>query len=107
MMREDREQADKIVVRVDSELVEFIPEYLESRRNDIRSVLAALAVGDFETIRILGHTMKGSGGGYGFEGISEIGGCLEETAKARNAEGIRRCVDQLIAYLERVEVVYQ
>lgn len=103
----DRDHGEKIVVRVDPELEEFISAYLESRRDDVRSVLTALAVEDFETIRILGHTMKGSGGGYGFDGISEIGGCLEETAKARNAEGIRRCVDQLIAYLERVEVVYQ
>ncbi|MGH8056165.1 MAG: Hpt domain-containing protein, partial [Candidatus Entotheonellia bacterium] len=95
-------QADaKIIVHVDAELQELIPGYLDNRLADIHAMQAALVQGDYESIRILGHSMKGSGGGYGFDAITEIGSALEQDAKGRNAEAIRTWVGQLATYLER------
>ena len=50
--------------------------------------------------------MKGAGGGYGFDYISEIGVAIEVAAKEKNTEDIRNWVNELSAYLEKVEVVY-
>ncbi len=96
----------KITVLVDAELEEIVPGYLENRRNDVGSLLQALERGDYETIRILGHGMKGSGGGFGFDAITEMGHLLEIAAKEENTEAIGKTVGELSAYLERVEVVY-
>ena len=98
-------QGDKIIVHVDPELEDLIPGFLENRRNDIKSMLEALEQGDFETIRVLGHSMKGSGWGYGFDAITEMGGFLEQAAKKRDADEVRKWVGELVTYLERVEVV--
>ena len=56
---------------------------------------------------MLGHSMKGAGGGYGFTGVSEIGRSIEEAAKERDASLIRMSMMKLTEYLDRVEVIYE
>lgn len=100
------QNSEKIRVHVDGELEDLIPGYLDNRRQDVQSMLEALNQGDYETIRVLGHSMKGSGGGYGFDAITEIGSFLEQAAKGKDAAGVRKWVGELLAYLEGIEVVY-
>jgi HPt (histidine-containing phosphotransfer) domain-containing protein len=98
---------EKIMVHIDPELKDLIPEYLENRYKDIESITAALEQKDYGTVQTLGHSMKGSGGGYGFEGITEIGRALEQAAKCQNSEEIRKLTSELGTYLECVEVIYE
>ncbi len=105
MTQNDKDR--KIRIHVDPEIMDLIPGFLDNREKDIRSMLKALENGDYETIRTLGHSMKGSGGGYGFDVIGDIGSLLEQEAESRNIEGIRRGIDELSTYLERVDVVYE
>lgn len=98
---------EKIVVQVDADLEDLIPGYLQNRRKDAEAILQALESQDFETIRVLGHTMKGTGGGYGFDAITEMGRVLEEAAKSQNTQAIQQEVAALLGYLEAVEVVFQ
>jgi hypothetical protein len=62
----------------------------------------ALEQGDYATIRTLGHQMAGSGAGYGFVQITEIGGTLEESALAGDAARIRDGVGALDRYLNNI-----
>ena len=96
---------DRFVVNVDPDIEEIVPIFLQNRRDDVESIVKALQDGDFETIRILGHSMKGAGGGYGFDGITDIGQYLEQAAKERNSVMVGKQVEYLTAYLERVLVV--
>ncbi len=97
---------ERIMVKIDPDLAELIPGYLENRTRDILHILEALERADFGTIRTLGHGMKGSGGGYGFVPITEIGRAIETAAKEGNAGAVRAAVESLRSYLERIEVVY-
>lgn len=101
----DMPREERILVRVASEIAELIPGFLQNRRKDIAAMLDAVQRGDFETVRVLGHSMKGAGGGYGFDAITEIGAALEQAAKQRNAAEIRDRVNELSRYLDRVEVI--
>ncbi|HZC67063.1 MAG TPA: Hpt domain-containing protein [Nitrospirales bacterium] len=74
---EDGHRDEKILVRVDPEIAELIPGFLANRRKDVTAMLDAVQRSDFETVRLLGHSMKGAGGGYGFDAITVIGGALE------------------------------
>ena len=98
---------EKIIVHVDAELKDLIPGFIDNRRKDIRTLETALRKDDYETIRKLGHSMKGSGGGYGFNAITDIGRSLENASKEKNDEEIRKWVDELLNYLQNVEVVYE
>jgi len=102
----DGSQDGKILVRVDPDLLDLIPGFLDNRRKDISAIQEALARGDFETVRILGHSMKGAGGGYGFDAITDIGAALEQAAKNADRDEIRKQIDELSTYLDRVEVMY-
>jgi HPt (histidine-containing phosphotransfer) domain-containing protein len=102
----DAKPDEKIVVNVDSDIEDLIPGFLENRQKDIKSIYDALEKEDYETIRILGHSMKGAGGGYGFDKITDIGRSIEESAEGKNQEEIKKWVINLSNYLDRVEVVY-
>ncbi len=99
--------AATIVVRVDREIEDLIPEFLKNKERDVHAMAAALTQRDYETIRVLGHSMKGSGGGYGFDAITEIGAALERAALNGQDEEIRTWTDELEDYLGRVQVVYE
>jgi HPt (histidine-containing phosphotransfer) domain-containing protein len=98
--------SEKIVVQVDEDLEDLIPEFLENREKDIETITHALKQGDYETIRVLGHSMKGSGGGFGFDPITEMGGAIETAAKAGDSTTIQTKLDELEMYLKSVEIVF-
>ncbi|MGR3320205.1 MAG: Hpt domain-containing protein [Candidatus Anammoxibacter sp.] len=108
-MNQDKElkYGEKIVVHVDADLEELVPDFLKNRHEDIKSIQSALETKDFETIRILGHSMKGSGGGYGFDDITDIGKAIEQASCDANSNEIKRILDELASYLENVSVVYE
>ena len=97
---------EAITVEIDSEVQSIVPEFLENRKKDCLLIGSLLAAGAFSEILTLGHRMKGAGGSYGFDRISEIGEAIENAAQAADKETIVRSVQQLAEYLERVVVVY-
>ena len=99
--------AATIMVRVDRDIEDLVPEFLRDKERDVHAIAAALTQRDYETIRVLGHGMKGSGGGYGFDVITEIGAALEQAAASGQDKDIRRWLDELEEYLGRVQVVYE
>ncbi len=96
---------EKIVIHADPSLLDAIPGYLDKRRQDVRAILAALEKLDFEMIGELGHKMCGSGSGYGFPRITELGDSIQQAAKERNSAAIRSQVAELSGYLQQVEVI--
>lgn len=103
----DEDTEGTIVVHVDKELEDLIPGYMANRRRDIIAILSYIAVGDYEPVRVLAHSMKGSGGGYGFDQITEIGARMEVAAKEKDSRGIKGGIAELLAYLDRITVVYE
>jgi len=96
---------DKIKVNVPSYAVQLVPNFLKNREKDIKEVENSLKRKDFETIERVGHSMKGSGSIYGFDGISEIGKSIESSAKNKNSEEIQDNLSKLKNYLNRIEIV--
>lgn len=96
-----------ITLYIDQGLAEIVPGFLENRRRDVQTIETALQGNNLEPIHILGHRMKGDGGGYGFNAISMLGGALEEAAAREDRVAIRRHTDELIDFLARVTVVYR
>ena len=97
---------DRIIVHCDPDLEEVIPGYLENKQKEVQTIRGALEKGDFDSIRVLGHGMKGSGGGYGFDPVTDIGASLERAAQENNSGEIQKSLDELLKYLRRIEIVY-
>mgnify|MGYP001216133800 CR=1 FL=1 len=98
--------SDRIRVQIDPDIEDLIPGFLNNRRNDIGQIRAALGAGDFARIRLLGHSMKGAGGGYGFDPITDYGATLEQAALRQDVAAIEDALAGLADYLERVEPVF-
>lgn len=95
-----------ILVHISQDLEAIVPGFLANRRRDLVTIEACLKQGDLNTIRMLGHRMKGDGGGYGFDQISAIGDRLEQAAIAQDPAAIAAQVAELKDFLAKVTVVY-
>jgi HPt (histidine-containing phosphotransfer) domain-containing protein len=96
---------ERIQVRIDPDISELVPGFLDNRRRDVERLLALAAVGDFGEIRLIGHSMKGAGGGYGFDRITELGAEIELAALAADAAAVRVAAESLGSYLGRLDIV--
>jgi len=96
--------AAKLDVVVDEGLSSIVPKFLNNVRRNSPVIAAALARADFESIRSLGHNMKGTGTSFGFPRISEIGDELERAAQKQDADSVRNVTANLVHFLDSVDV---
>ena len=102
-----REPKNVITLYIDQGLEEIVPGFLENRRRDVQTLGTALQESNLTQIQVIGHRMKGDGGGYGFDAISMMGEALEQAAAREDLSTIRRHTAELIDFLDRVIVVYR
>jgi HPt (histidine-containing phosphotransfer) domain-containing protein len=95
----------RVTVEVDPDLIDLIPDFLTRKRADLEALKNALESSDFDTIAALGHKIKGEGGSFGFDAMTEIGATLEVSGKKGDSHSARQMVADLSAYLEKIEVV--
>jgi CheY-like chemotaxis protein len=93
------------IVRIDDpEIAPLVPAFLENRRAEVTMYRQALDQDDYARIQASAHKMKGTGRGYGLIAISRIGSDLELAAHQKDAVAMRRLIDELDAYLQRVRI---
>ncbi|MBK9307162.1 MAG: Hpt domain-containing protein [Nitrospira sp.] len=94
------------LVHVDAAFEPLIPKFLTNRKKEVVTMQEALTTQNFETVRTVAHGMKGAGGSYGFDRVSDMAAVIEQAAKTRDASTIERGLPVLGSYLERITVVY-
>lgn len=97
---------DNFTVEIDDVLRPIVPDFIRCRNDDCILIRQLLSKGNYDDIRLLGHRMKGTGGSYGFDAISEIGEIIETASLEADQETIRVQLQRLEDYLKRVSVVY-
>lgn len=97
---------EKIRVEISKDLEVLIPRYLDRRHKEVETFRTQLAAGEFEALRIGGHSLKGSGGGYGFPLLTTMGATIETAAKSKDAATIEATLAEYADYIQRVEVVF-
>jgi DNA-binding response OmpR family regulator len=85
-------------------LAERTPAYLENCRHNVVVMREALDRNDFEAVTILGHNMRGSGGGFGFQAITDLGAGLEQASADTDHDRARGLLGELSSYLDSVEI---
>jgi HPt (histidine-containing phosphotransfer) domain-containing protein len=98
-----RPAAERVRVEVTPTVAALVPGFLNNRQKDVRAARSALKRHDHHALWVLAHTMKGLGASYGFDGITEIGIRLEKAALAHDDPNVTRAIDELEAYLGRVD----
>jgi CheY-like chemotaxis protein/HPt (histidine-containing phosphotransfer) domain-containing protein len=103
--KEGSSPMDTILGSVNPKFADRIPAYLRNCRQNGIVMLDALDRVDFETVKYLGHQMRGSGGAFGFQAITDIGAALQQAAESSDTEASRKWVGELSRYLDRVETI--
>jgi len=90
--------------RNDPDYADLLPQFVEELPSMRTTLLEFAKVCDFENVKREAHKLRGSAGGYGYPGLSELAGQLEDTCKtsARDSNAILEDLDELIGYIERV-----
>ncbi|MCB9062586.1 MAG: Hpt domain-containing protein [Halobacteriovoraceae bacterium] len=97
----------KFVVRVDIDLEDLIPGFLENRRKDIETFQKQLSENDVDGIKALAHKIAGNAGGYGFDGLGEMGAKIENLAKNGDISNVPSIIEEMQDYLDNVEVEFE
>lgn len=96
----------KIVVQIDEEIKEIIPNFLEGREKDINLFKVAIDAEDFDQLESIGHKLKGNAGSYGFHKMSEYGAGIEIAAKSKEMAKIKSLVGEFEEHFENIEIEY-
>lgn len=96
----------KRTVKVDPDLKELIPRYLASTREKLEAMPRLVKAGDFGALWGIGHKLRGSGGGYGLDFLTELGAKLEETAKKNDKRAIEAQTEELRNFLASLEIEF-
>ncbi len=92
-------------VIVDYELKDIVQFFMECRRKEIPELRNALQCKNFSVIARIAHNIKGAGGGYGFDKISDLGESIEDAAASLNDSVVDNKLTELAHYLDQVEII--
>jgi len=97
----------KFRVTVDADLEPIMGRYFEIQMRELTAMEQAIASGDGETTRQLGHKLKGTGTSYGFARLTELGAAIEIAGKADELDQAKELVFQVRSYLENVDIIFK
>ena len=96
-----------ITVKIDSRIAELLPRFLENCRRQCDALRRAAAGGVWAEAGSIGHSLRGAGGGYGFDEVTRLGVEIEIAARENDAGGLRELASRLEDYLSRVDPVFE
>jgi HPt (histidine-containing phosphotransfer) domain-containing protein len=96
-----------LTVSIEKDLEVLVQRFLARKREDLDSARIALAAGDYETIRRIGHDLKGAGEGFGFPELSAFGAALEGAAIVRNERALGEQLAAVEQFLSRLRVTFR
>ncbi|MBI1395324.1 MAG: hypothetical protein GC151_05025 [Betaproteobacteria bacterium] len=83
------------------DIVHVFVEQLDEKAGAIET---AASDGDFESLAMLAHWLKGAGGTAGFDAFTGPARTLEALARSRDHAGVRTTVAELLAMTRQIEV---
>ncbi|QTA83575.1 Two component system response regulator/histidine kinase [Desulfonema limicola] len=93
---------------INSELRELIPGFMKITNQEIKNLETAIQKQNFENIRRLGHSIKGSCLCYGFEAAGQIAGDIEIAGQKKDIiENIIPLADKLKNYINFVDIIFK
>ena len=95
------------VVHIDPSFEPLMPRFMANRKKEIVTMRQALTGHDFETVRSVAHGMKGVGGSYGFDRITELAATIEQAAKSADPTTITQQLQTLECYVNNVSITYE
>lgn len=99
--------SEKIVVKIDAELKDIIPTFLENRHKDIVTIEKALETKDLQTVESVAHKLAGNAGSYGLPDLGNIGSNLEAACQREDLAEVQKLYLSYRSYLQSLEIEFE
>jgi len=100
------EPDNESIARINAELEELIPDFMTQAIDDLKVISKALSDRDGDTLRRVGHSLKGSAMMYELTHLGKMGMTIEEAAKIEDFKEIEDALGKLKHYLENLQIEY-
>ena len=89
----------------DPDMLEIVREFAAELPDRIAELASKLEAGQLRELQTMAHQLKGAGGGYGFDQVTDAAAVLEQALKDEDgAERVQDCCRTLCDTLRAVEV---
>ena len=85
------------------EIAELLPQFLTDMKRLCATARGPDAPSNLEELASIGHKIRGAGGSFGFDRLSELGGRLEETASSGEATAAEIALREIESFLKEAE----
>lgn len=94
------------VVEISSDLKELVPGYVDRLKGNLEQAAQFMAAGNLGDVQRFGHNLKGSGAGYGFQQLTELGAKLETAAVGKNVPEMNSLIAEIKTYINSVTIQF-
>jgi len=101
------EEKREFLVYVDPDLEKLVPKFILAQKAQFELMKEALKNLKYEELKLLGHRMKGSCGGYGFLLLGELGETIEKAAEAKDFNLLKNGLARLEVCFSNLKVEYR
>lgn len=105
-MNKDMLHAQDFEVRVPVELRPLLSGFFERRKSEAMSLEELLSADRYSDIARIGHKLKGSGRGYGFEVLSVLGERLEVAAWGGDENEVKSVIQNYVTLIDEIGHLY-
>lgn len=97
---------EKIKVKVNGDLADIMPIFLDRLHEDVLLIPAALEKEDFKTLGSFAHKLRGNGPSYEIHEFGYMGSEMEKMVKAKDLKGCVTVFEKIKDYLTRIEIEF-
>ena len=87
----------------DPDMAKIIPRFVGRLPQQVAAMQESLHAARYEELRRLAHTLKGSGGSYGYPLLTEAAHILESAAKIQDGGNAQAALDTVIAVAQAIQ----
>ena len=87
----------------DPEMASILEEFLSRLDGQVEAMRKSHAEGRPEELQRLAHMLKGAAGSYGYPSLTQACRVLEDAAKARRGDEVRRDIDDVAAVVQAIQ----
>lgn len=95
------------IVKIDKDLEEIIPMFLDNRHKDLTEIQEHLDSSNLKSIEVIAHKLAGNAGSYGFTDLGKIGADMEKACQETSTEKVRELFELYKNFMDDLVVEFE
>lgn len=97
--------SETIRISIDRDIIDLAENFLANRRSQKQEWRKAVADGNIDALRRLGHELKGTAASFGFQGLSNLAKEMEKAVTGGDLARAEDTVERMIGFLDNATIL--